>query len=154
MCYRPPRCTHTQYSYTAPHIRFLEKRGKTNVTKSNPSQVRHLPSPSMPYALYSPNRGRLCQSSARHRYVRNQTTIPQALYWTSERKGKGFITSTSLPSLNFNTSIIRKINQSVKNYFSTGYGIPTLSLPDNQSAFSLRRSLYSAGVSFSSSAIT
>ena len=38
LCYRPPRCTHTQYSYTAPHIRFLGKRGKTNVTKSNPSQ--------------------------------------------------------------------------------------------------------------------
>ena len=63
-----------------------------------------------------------------------------------------FVIKLLLPK--FNTSIIRKINQSVKNYFSTGYGIPTLSLPDNQSAFSLRKSLYSAGVSFSSSAIT
>ena len=80
MCYRPPRCTHTQYSYTAPHIRFLGKRGKTNVTKSNPSQVRHLPSPSMPYALYSPNRGRLCQPSASHKDTKGLTLSLK--HWT------------------------------------------------------------------------
>ena len=58
------------------------------------------------------------------------------------------VSNCSFP--NFNTSIIRKIDQSVKNYFSTGYGIPTLSFPDNQPALSFLRSLYSAGVSASS----
>ncbi len=119
----PTRSTHTLHLT----LDFQRKEEKQMLPNQTPvSSV--LPDPSMPYALDSPNRGRLCQSSASHRYVRNQTTIAQALYWTFWKKGCARVGSLC-PFPNFNTSIIRKIDQSVKNYFS---------LPESQSAFSFR----------------
>lgn len=56
LCYRPPRCTHPQYSYTAPHIGFLQNKGQTNVTKSNPDRLGTItPPPS--HTLYTASRG-------------------------------------------------------------------------------------------------